>query len=112
MQSNLKTSPIKSAPIQKAIIPEHQPLHDTFHESAGTAKMNNPTPYDYSPFQAVKDVVVKGGEGLIKDAVKGIGKGVSKVAQTIMAPTVNAMKIHDAQMEQMSRDAKAGKFNQ
>lgn len=42
----------------------------------------------------------------------GVKSALTKVAGKIMAPTVRNMKAKDAEMQEMSRKAKAGEYNE
>lgn len=74
-----------------------------FHGAAQTGKEGMYHPKAPTPFQMIG--------GMVADTVKNAGKLATKVASTIMGPTVNAMKIEDAKMKEMSRKAKSGEFN-
>ena len=67
------------------------------------------------PFKIVKDMVVKGGGGIVKDIGRGVKKGASSVGKALhkhfVQPEQNRKKIYNERMQEMDRKARSGEFN-
>jgi len=59
-----------------------------------------------------KALANKGAPSPFKMVGSGIKSALTKVASKVMEPTVKVMKAKDVKMEEMSRKAKAGEYNE